>query len=469
MNEMMRQLNKTEETVKTFIEKNSLIAYGMHVCVCLSGGVDSCVLLYILHHLRQLMAFRLSACHLNHMIRGEEAQRDEIFCKTICRTLEIPFFSKRIDVPALQSENGKSMEETARDARYAWFSELGEKKGIDRFATAHHKNDQAETVLFHILRGTTVAGLAGIPVKREKIIRPLLCLSREEIEEFASRNAILFQTDSTNYSVLYTRNYIRHTLFPILKHVNTAAVDALARLSVYAAEDQAFLETMLPAYELEQAVSSLPDAILRRTIARNFTLFAGKTLCYRHVDEIFKFVRENRNGKVGLPGGYDAVIIEGRLLFKEHPALLYEPLQEGALKEGVTVLCGGAVRITFLKGNAFFREEQEVFDESDEFVYNLSTEIHLSCERIYGMMRYRSRLPGDRVLLHGVNRSVKKLFSEQKVPVDLRQIIPVIFDDAGIVCIPFVAVSDRAFVGETNAGYLLRVEIADSNARKVVG
>lgn len=468
MNEMTLQLNKTEETVKTFLEKNSLIAYGMHVCVCLSGGVDSCVLLYILHRLRHLLALRLSACHLNHMIRGEEAECDEIFCEMFCRTLDIPFFSKRINIPALQSENGKSMEETARDARYAWFSELGEKKGIDRFATAHHKNDQAETVLFHILRGTTVAGLSGIPVKREKIIRPLLCLSREEIEEYASRNAISFQTDSTNCSELYTRNYIRHTLFPLLKHVNTAMVDALVRLSVYAAEDQAFLETMLPAYEMEQSVSSLPDAILRRTIARNFTVFSGKTLCFQHVDEIFKFIRENRNGKVGLPGGYDAVIFNGRLLFKEQSALLFDPLSEGILSEGVTILCGGAVRITFLKCNAHFREERELFDAHSEFVYNLSTEIHLSCEGIYGMMRYRPRHPGDRLLLHGVNRSVKKLFSEQKVPVDLRQIIPVFFDDVGIVCIPFVAVSDRAFAEETNAGYSLRVEIADSNARKVV-
>lgn len=455
----MTRRHSAEETVLGYLRKNELLEQGMHVCVCFSGGVDSTVLLRILLSLREELELRLSACHFHHGIRGEDADRDEAFCASICRELGIPFFQGGADVPALARKTGKSLEEAARDARYAWFFSLGEKEGIDRFATAHHKNDQAETVLFRLLRGTTVAGLQGIPAKRGDVIRPLLALSREEIEAYAREYDLSYCTDETNFSEKYTRNYIRRTVLPTMEKVNPAVTEAIWRLSRYASEDEAALCALLPPYQASQPVTGLPVALLRRVVARNFMIETGKTLCYTHLDELCRSIQAGKNGFVGLPGGYRAVISRGTLRYEVSTSEPMPPLEPGILQEGETLLCGGALRITLRRGG----EPISAYSSHDEeFVYNLSIEIPLSCDGICGMIRYRCRQNGDRLRMRGVNRSVKKLFTESKLPVFLRDRVPVFYDDEGVLCIPFVGIADRVYMrAQSPAAFLLRVEIAD--------
>lgn len=449
-----------ENTVLDFLESHTLLERGMHVCVCFSGGVDSSVLLRILYALREQLGVRLSACHFNHRIRGENADRDEAFCASACRELGIPFFCGDADVPTLAKKSGKSLEEAARDARYAWFSSLEKKERIDRFATAHHKNDQAETVLFRMLRGTTVAGLRGIPPKRGNVIRPLLALSRAEIEAYARENGIPFCTDETNFSERHTRNYIRQRILPAMERVNPAVSEALFRLANYASEDEDALSALLPAYANPQPIAGLHPALLRRVVARNFTVFTGGTLCYTHLDTICRAAKAGGRRVIGLPEGFRAVLSGGTLRYEHVQPTSLPPLEPGVLDREVALLCGGALRITVRRG------EQPVYEPelpNSEFIYNLSTEIPLSCEGICGMIHYRGRLPGDRLLLRGVNRSVKKLFSECKIPIALRANLPLFCDDIGVLGIPFVGVADRAYVreGERSDFLVLRVEIAD--------
>lgn len=455
----MTRRHNAEESVLVYLRENALLERGMHICVCFSGGVDSSVLLRILLSLREELGLRLSACHFHHGIRGEEADRDEAFCASVCRELDLPFYRGGADVPALARESGKSPEEAARDARYAWFADLGKKEGIDRFATAHHKNDQAETVLFHLLRGTTVAGLRGIPPKRGNVIRPLLALSRGEIEAYARERGISYCTDETNFSEKYTRNYIRRTLLPGMEKVNPAVTEAILRLSRYASEDDAALQALLPPYQTTQPVSDLPMALLRRVAARNYAITTGKTLCYTHLDEICRSVQRGKDGFVGLPGGYRAVLSGGTLRYEvDSPRLLPVPVP-GVLQEGTTLLCDGALRVMLRRSG---EPIPACLSADGEFVYNLSTESPLSCDGIYGMIRYRCRQNGDRLRMRGVNRSIKKLFSESKVPVSLRDRIPVFYDDEGVFCVPFVGVADRVYVREPSpASLVLRVEIAD--------
>lgn len=451
----MAARHNAEQTVLAYLREHALLEKGMHVCVCFSGGVDSSVLLRILLSLREELALRLSACHFHHGIRGEAADRDEAFCVSVCRDLGVPLYRGSADVPALARETGKSLEEAARDARYAWLASLGKKEGIDRFATAHHKNDQAETVLFHLLRGTTVSGLRGVPPKRGDVIRPLLSLSRAEIESYAGEHGISFCTDESNYSLLHTRNYIRYTLLPVMERVNPAAVEAILRLSRYASEDEEALAAILPPYADPQPVAGMPAAVLRRVAARNFTVVSGKTLCYMHLDAICRTGIEGRDGIIGLPGGYRAILSGGMLRYASDDPKLLPPLESGVLQDGVTLLCGGALRITLLRS-------EPAEQPKDEFVYNLSIEMPLSYDGICGMIRYRCRQSGDRLRMRGVNRSVKKLFSESKVPVSLRDRIPVFYDDDGVFCVPFVGVADRVYVqGSAPASLKLRVEIAD--------
>ncbi len=469
MIEMTLRLNKTEEKVKTYLRQHLLIESGMHVCVCFSGGMDSAVLLRMLVHMRDVLQIRLSACHFNHMIRGEEADRDELFCKQLCKQLNVPIFCGRADVMALQNQTKLSLEEAARDVRYAWFCKLASEQGIDRMATAHHKSDQAETVLFRITRGTTVSGLAGIPSMRDRFIRPLLCLAKEEIEAYANAFSIEFQTDSSNLSEQYTRNYIRQTVIPSLERINPSATNAIVRLSGYASDDDRFITSFLPPYADIQDVSDLPMAIVRRTVARNFTLFSDKTLCYQHLDEICDALYAKIDKRIGLSEGMVAVIRQGCFYFEKCSPRIVPSIENGTLTEGITYCCEGRVRIIFCKNQAdLIRHYLALCNNKNEIVYNLSTEILLSFEKICGMIRYRSRQQGDRVVLRGINRSVKKLFSEKKVLISLREMIPVFFDERGILCIPFVAVSDRAYCTCERASHFLRVDVINEHSRKVV-
>lgn len=469
MTEMTLRLNKIEEKVKTYLRQKLLPQPEMHVCVCFSGGADSTVLLWMLHRFRNELGIRLSACHLNHMIRGEDADCDERFCVRVCKQLHIPIYCGRIDVPELKKQNGLSMEEAAREARYTWFNKIADAYQIDCMATAHHQNDQAETVLFRMIRGTTVSGLAGIPPTRDIFIRPLLCLSKEEILFYASALSLDFQTDVTNDSEQYTRNYIRRTVLPTLEKINPSVSDAIVRLSEHAAEDDALISSLLPPYEENQYVNGLAPSVVRRVVTRNFGVYAGKSLCYQHVDDICKAANSLCRKRIGLPDGYAAVLSDGYLSFELEQHTPYAKTEDGVLKEGINYCCNGLIRVIVCSNiPSEISYYLSLCDSKNQIVYNLSTEILLSFEKICGMIRYRSRQEGDRLRLHGVNRSVKKLFSEKKIPLSLRQMLPVIFDDSGILCIPHVAVSDRVYADARHATHYLRVDIFDEHNRKVV-
>ncbi len=444
MTVMKHLLNKTLATIR----KYEMVSAGMNVCVCLSGGADSSVLLYTLLQLKNELGISLSACHFNHGIRGEEAHRDHAFCKQLCLKYCIPFFDHVVHLPSLQPSSGLSMEELARNKRYEWFECLQQEHNIHRFATAHHMNDNAETVLFHVIRGTTVAGLSGIPAVRGPYIRPFLEITKEEILCFAKENVISFVEDSTNLSTEYTRNYLRHTVFPVLEQVNPTVRESMSRLSRYAAEDHMYLESLLPPFAELQKCGTLPPALLRRLVSRNHQIVTGSGLCYQHLDTIMEAVYSGSSTLITLPGGYECLVSEGSFSFKKivrTPASILDP---GVLTDGEQLLCDGKVMISMKKSIA------------PKFVYNLSTEIPLSSKGICGMIRYRSRQPGDRLRLRNVNRSVKKLMSESKVPVSLREMLPVFYDDHGIVAIPFVGVADRVYVSSGESDFRIQIYIA---------
>ncbi len=443
---MKHLLNKTVEA----LQKQQMLLEGMHVCVCLSGGADSAVLLHVMYSLQEQLGIKLSACHFHHGIRGEEADRDQEFCCMLCDGYDIPFYTEKADLPALQPQSGMSMEAFAREKRYRWFDSLEKQHGIQRFATAHHLDDNAETVLFRAIRGTTVSGLSGIPSVRGKFIRPFLSVTKREILAYASEASLSFVEDSSNSSFDYTRNYLRHAVLPAMEKVNPAVKDALSRLSVYAATDNDFIESMLPPFSAFQDCSGLHPAILQRTVSRNHQIVTGTGLCYQHLDTIMEAISSGHNTRITLPGGYECVVCENVFSFCKKAETSSEPLTSGVLSSKELLLCSGRILIS----------TEEAIPQ--KFVYNLSTEILLSSKGIYGMIRYRSRCPGDRLRLRGVNRSVKKLMSESRIPISLREMLPVFYDDNGIVAIPFVGVADRVFVKDGEEDAVIRVYIAEN-------
>lgn len=224
-------MNKTEQKVYNYIKENKLISPHDTIIVGLSGGADSVCLLLLLASLREELNISIKSVHINHGIRGEAADGDELFARKLCKSLGIDFSSYKRDIPGLSEENHETEEECGRRVRYEIFaSEAGTFKNA-KIAVAHHMNDQAETVLFRMARGTGIKGIAGMKPMSGNIIRPLLCLDREEIESYLSERGQDYRTDATNDDTEYSRNFIRKNLIPDFTQVNKEAVSHICALS----------------------------------------------------------------------------------------------------------------------------------------------------------------------------------------------------------------------------------------------
>lgn len=257
-------------TVRLYIEKYQLLSDDQPVLVGLSGGADSVALLGVLARL----GYRCVAMHCNFHLRGEESDRDEAFAREFAESLEVPFRKIDFDTTAYAEEKHVSIEMAARELRYAWFEETRQQLGAQAIAVAHHRDDSVETVLMNLVRGTGIRGMAGIRPKNGFIVRPLLCVSREEIVSWLADQGFSFMTDSTNLSDAYTRNFIRLNVLPLLERINPAARNTIARSAEHlsAAEaiyiyvvDQARKEVLLPGDRLSIAALMrypAPDTIL---------------------------------------------------------------------------------------------------------------------------------------------------------------------------------------------------------------
>lgn len=205
------------ERTKAYIIKHNLFSYGDSILVAVSGGADSICMLDVLVSLKEEFQIKISVAHLNHMLRGEEAYRDEKFVQSICKAYQVPYHVTRIDITKLSADKRCSVEEAGRIARYEFFQQLKAEYNINCIATAHNKNDNVETVLMRLMRGTSIHGLGGIPSKNDSgVIRPLLHATREEIEEYIRSHNLFYVVDRTNLENSYTRNKIRNQLLPYI-------------------------------------------------------------------------------------------------------------------------------------------------------------------------------------------------------------------------------------------------------------
>lgn len=213
--------------VRATIEEHKLIPQeGQSILVALSGGADSVALLHILHEL----GYKVAAAHCNFHLRGDESDEDTAFVEDLCNNWGIQLYSIDFDTIRYAREQSISIEMAARDLRYGWFAQLQKELGIDLIAVAHHADDNAETMIMNLCRGTGISGLCGMPYKREGgIIRPLLDTTRKEIEYYLQEHGIAFRTDSSNQDTRFRRNLIRHKIMPLLKELNPSIEEALMR------------------------------------------------------------------------------------------------------------------------------------------------------------------------------------------------------------------------------------------------
>lgn len=213
--------------IKSYILQNDLLSPSATVIVGLSGGADSMAMLDVL----TLLGYRCIAAHCNFHLRGEESDRDADFVKKWCKSIDIEFVSIDFDTTGYASDKKISIEMAARELRYRWFEIIRSEYQAEAIAVAHHRDDSVETVLMNLVRGTGIKGLTGIAPKNEKIIRPMLCTTRQQIETYLKNRSIPFVTDSTNNEDLYTRNYLRINVLPMLQKLNPSVTDAIFRTS----------------------------------------------------------------------------------------------------------------------------------------------------------------------------------------------------------------------------------------------
>lgn len=238
--------------VSTYISKNHLICSGDHIVVAISGGADSVCLLSILFELRDKLGIELSACHFDHRLRGAESEADQKFVQELCKRRGI-----ELALGQAPDKNLYKSEDSARQARYAFFEKILEESRGAKIALAHNLNDQAETVLLRLIRGTGIRGLRAISPQRQNFIRPLLPLSRMEIEDYLKKRNIKFRTDRSNADTALLRNQIRHNILPILAKSNPRIVETLNTLAQQSRTDYDYLDN--------QATKALQKIIITQT------------------------------------------------------------------------------------------------------------------------------------------------------------------------------------------------------------
>jgi tRNA(Ile)-lysidine synthase len=421
--------------IKQTIAEYNLLEKGDKVLIGLSGGADSVCLTHALKSLADEIGITLYTAHLNHGIRGDEAQRDEDFAKAFSASLQITCFTEKRDIPSEARRNGVSEETAGRNARYAFFERLCEEHCINKTATAHNKNDNAETILMNFMRGSSVSGLSGIPYSRGKIIRPILNVARCDIEEYCKENHLEYVTDSTNLTQDYTRNKIRHTFIPLIQNeINTNFTATVTENARLIRDDGEYLEqTARGEYEKYVHDNSIAtDALLNmnKAIGRRVVRLMLKSV-YRglndipsgYTEDILALAKKQSGAHIDLLGGVSAKNEYGTLIIAAH--------SEEAQPFCAEIEIGTEVYLQSLnKTVAVTRTDKRKNDGA----------IYLACGADTKYITVRSRKNGDKFKPCGMNGSkkVKQYFIDKKIPREKRNLIPVIEIGTGIA-----AVGDR--------------------------
>ena len=416
-------LNKLLE----FVRRYGLISPGDRVICAVSGGTDSVALLVALYLLRENLGITLEAAHFNHRLRGEESDGDEAFVKALCDRYEIP-----LHLGSGQIVPGKKgLEAAAREARYAFLRGLPGK-----IATAHTADDNAETVLLHLVRGTGLKGLGGIAPVNGRVIRPMLTVTRREVELFSAEYALPHREDSTNATDLFLRNRIRRKVMPLLAQENPSLAETMSTMALGLREDEKYLSQMageaLPAVtELREMHPALRVRALERFLKENGVPEPEK----RHIALMEQLVFSDKpSARADFPGG---VVIARRYDTLEALGEA-QPLPERVLE--------GGLELPELGLRAVCVAAEEIVNTPDTFTVVPR-----------GKMVIRSRCPGDRILLSGGTKSLKKLFIDRKIPARQRNQIPVVCDEAGILGVYGIG-ADRNRIPQTLPAVTIRFE-----------
>ena len=449
-----------------------------------SGGVDSSVLLDLTARYARENGAPLRILHMHHGIRGEEADRDARFAEEAAARYGIPLITVLRDIPRIARETGESIEEAARRERYLAFEEAMRAHEIPILLTAHNADDQLETVLFRILRGSGLSGLCGIPAVRQlgygTVVRPLLSVSRTDIEAYADHHHIPYVVDSTNADTAYARNRLRHAVVPALRALTCAPERSVARMVESLKRDRDLLDRLaselLDRADTEKGLlrtvlCDADDAVLIRTLFLYWKREIPDLDSYEslHLEALLSFVRSGKSGTHLSLRRSTAAIDASHLRITAHGAPTSDSPREAVsipLSEGETHLPDSDVFFTLTRiseENSDVSEDPSINrSEIAKNIYNSATQITLSFDTINGWLQaapltVRTRLPGDRILTRGMHRSLRTLLNAAQLSKEQRDALLLVTAGDEILWIPGIAVRDGIEKKHGEQGYLLTV------------
>ncbi len=387
-----------------FIRQQGMVEPGDTVVCAVSGGTDSIAMLFAFYLIKDTLNLRLEAAHFNHHLRGEESNRDEAFVRDFCQRYDIPLHVGSGNVKA----GKKGLEAAARDARYAFLKTLNGK-----IATAHTADDNAETVLMHMIRGTGLKGLGGITPIRGNVIRPMLTITREEAEAFLAEWCLPHIEDSSNDTDAFLRNRLRRHVMPLLKAENPRLAETVTRMALGLREDEAYLDSQADFERMPtvETLKAMPKALRSRCLARFLKESGVKEPEDAHISQAEALLfADSPSAKASFPGGVT--------IARRYDTL--EALAEKAALEERILPCPGEVVLPGLR--VVCAPAEALVQGGDVFT------VHPE-----GTMRLRQRQSGDTIRLSGGSKSLKKLFIDRKIPAAQRSQIPVLCDDSGIL------------------------------------
>ncbi|MFH1502569.1 MAG: tRNA lysidine(34) synthetase TilS [Candidatus Eisenbacteria bacterium] len=452
-------MSVVRDKVRATIRRYGMISVRDTVLAAVSGGPDSVCLLHVLAGLRDELEFELRVAHLDHRFRGEESRRDAEFVSDLAGRLGLPCRCEEENVPAFLLSNSMSKQDAARMLRYKFLVTVSKQEYCQRIATGHNADDQAETVLMRVIRGSGPDGLAGIPPKRDgTIIRPLIDVWRSEIESYLEEHDLPHRTDESNLESAYARNRVRNELLPVLAEYNpriSQSLVTLGRIMTGVREhfdrltDEALprvvKSTRLGQFALDSTVLSGYDEALQRSVFRRVLETLRPDLpppSFRHVESIAELLRRNEVGVAAeLPDGAKARLEHGCLTLStgEGPPGLPE-LELPA--PGVACFEDAGLSIT-----AELVDRQELRGAPEE---TMDDDAVFDWDRLSPPLRIRGRRQGDRFCPFGMEgtKTVKQFLIDSKVAASLRDAVPLVLDLEGILWLAGMRRSARAPVGE---------------------
>ena len=457
--------------VRKQMEKQNTILAGDTIIVGLSGGADSVCLLLLLWNLSRELGFRLEAVHVEHGIRGVESKQDAVFAEELCKGLSIPCQSVAIDVPSFAKEEGLGLEEAARILRYQVFERIAKEKGA-KIALAHHKDDNAETILFQLVRGSSLTGLCGMQPVRESetgvtYIRPLLSIERKEIEDFLAQQGQNFCIDSTNQELEYSRNYIRNVILPKLSEINTQAVSHIHETAEHLSEIRDFMKQQVQCCWKDIALveedilldvmklKALHVVLQKEIIYRAIGMAAGgkKDISSIHVEQVLELLENQSGRECTLPSGviarkeHERIRIFCAVGMEEKQCTKIE-VSAGMLKE----LLNKKQSLSISIGDAGQKIELSMFKKAD-FEMEIPRKTYtkwFDYDKIKDGFCIRTRQSGDYLIydVSGHRKKLKQYFVDEKIPLTQRDEIFILAQENQVLWVVGGRISEDVKVSE---------------------